>query len=693
MRNLLLVILCSGMMVANAQKYFPPNPVDTTIYKDSANVEELKDVIQDNVPTVSLDENDFNNPGSQAVSSQLTAGRDPFFNAASFNWSSARFRLRGYDNDLSSVFINGIQMDNLDNGFTPWGLWGGLNDVFRNRDVNFGVRYNTFGFGDLSTTTNIDVRASKQRQQTSVGYAFSNRNYDHRVSFTHSTGISEKGWAFTVSGSFRGASEGYVPGTYYNGASWFAAIDKKLGQKQLLSIIAFGSPTENGRQSAATQEIMQLAGSHYYNPSWGYQNGKKRNANVAKTNQPVFIISHEYRITNKTNLVTSVSYITGDRSTSALDWYNAADPRPDYYRYLPSYYEANDNSAQAAQVRTLLGTNKAARQINWDNLYAVNRDNTSSIEDANGVAGNTVTGHRSFYILSERVTNVKRFGANIVLNTRITDHIDFTGGVSFQSTRNNYYQRVKDLLGGDFWVNLNQFAQRDFPDNPAAYQNDADHPNRIVGVGGRYGYDYNININRPQGWAQFVGRLNKWDFYLAGEASQTAFWRVGNVRNGLFPDASYGKSDTHTFNNFSGKGGITYKLNGRNYFYVNGAAITRAPYYDNSYISVRTRDFVQNNLRSEATQTVEGGYVLNAPKIKFRASGFYTSSQHGFNVMTFYYDEYQDFVNYALSNINKIYFGGEFGAEVRPVKNITVKCSRLSWALLLQQSSACCSYS
>ena len=89
----------------------------------------------------------------------------------------------------------------------------------------------------LATTTNIDVRASKQKPQTNIGYAYSNRSYDHRVMFTHSTGLNKNGWAFTVSGSWRYAGEGYVPGTYFNGYSWFAAIDKKLGQRQILSLL------------------------------------------------------------------------------------------------------------------------------------------------------------------------------------------------------------------------------------------------------------------------------------------------------------------------------------------------------------------------------------------------------------------------------------------------------------------------
>ena len=171
--------------------------------------------------------------------------------------------------------MNGIPMESIDNGFTPFGLWGGLNDVMRNRDVSLGLRNNTFSFGNISSTTSMDSRSSKQRKQTSFSYAYSNRAYTHRWMFTHSTGISKKGWAFTISGSRRWADEGYVPGTFYNSWSYFVAVDKRINNKQLLSLAAFGAPTENGRQGAALQEMIDLSGSNYYNPYWSSNNRNK----------------------------------------------------------------------------------------------------------------------------------------------------------------------------------------------------------------------------------------------------------------------------------------------------------------------------------------------------------------------------------------------------------------------------------
>ena len=44
-----------------------------------------------------------------------------------------------------------------------------------------------------------------------------------------------------------------------------------------------------------------------------------------------------FGLNNNTTITTAAGYSFGNRSITALDWYNAADPRPDYYRYLPSY--------------------------------------------------------------------------------------------------------------------------------------------------------------------------------------------------------------------------------------------------------------------------------------------------------------------------------------------------------------------
>lgn len=652
--------------------------VDSTARKDTAILDEVKDALLDNIPTITLDEGDMGDAGGQNVSSLLTAGRDPFFSAASFNFSAVRFRIRGYENDHFSTFLNGIPMDNLDNGFTPFGLWGGLNDVMRNRDISWGLRNSTFTFGDIGGNTNIDARASKQRAQTQLSYAASNRNYNNRIMLTHSTGVSKKGWAFTISGSRRWAEEGYVPGTYYDGWAFFAGIDKKINRRHLVSLTVFDAPTENGRQGASVQEMIDLAGTPYYNPNWGYQNGKKRNVSVGRTHQPVVIFNHEFTIRNNTSLTTALSVSSGNRAVTGFDWYNAADPRPDYYRYLPSYTGLWANSpdwAQADRLASLMRSDINLRQINWQRLYDVNRSSYTTVKDANGIVGNDISGNRSRYIVENRIINTTRFNFNSVLNSRIGNHLDLTVGLSYQTQQNHYFKKVEDLLGGDFYVNVNQFAERDFGVGSGVNQFDVDRPNRILKVGDRFGYDYNLNISRAASWVQGVFKFNKFDFFLAGNLYATSFYRQGNVRNGIFPSESLGKGTVNNFLDYAGKAGMTYKINGRNYVFINGAFLTRAPYFENVYISPRTRNAQQSDLQSEEILTGEAAYVLNAPKVRARIGGYYTQFRKGMDIMIFYHDFYQNFVNYAIRGIDRLHFGGEFGIEVKLSPTLTVNAA------------------
>lgn len=637
--------------------------------RDTNIIETLKDNLLDNIPVISVDENDGQDGSAQNISSQLSAGRDPFLNAATFKFSAVRFRIRGYDSDQFGTYINGVPMENLDNGFTPYGQWGGLNDVLRNRESTLGLMATTFAFGDNGGLTSFDTRASHQRKQTSINYALSNRNYSNRLMLTHSTGLNSKGWALSLSGSRRWAEEGFTDGTYYNGWSFFAAVDKRFNDRHLLSFAAFATPTENGRQGASTQEMLDIAGNTYYNPYWGYQNGKKRNASVAKSFQPIGIVTHEWKISDKTNLVTAGSVTIGNRSVTGLDWYNAADPRPDYYRYLPSYQR---DPALAAQLLQEMRNDVNKRQINWDVLYNTNYGSYDVVHNVNGISGNDVAGKRSRYIVEDRVINTTKYNFNSTLNSSVTENIAFTAGITYQSQKNNYYKKVDDLLGGDFYVDVNQFGERDFPTNPGAGQNDLNKPNRIVYSGDKFGYNYDINIKKGSVWLQGVFKFRKVDVFVATEHSYTSFFRYGNVKTGLFPNNSYGKSTTYNFYNSAIKGGVTYKINGRNYIFANGSYGSRAPFFENAFLAPRTRDFVQENLKSEEILSVEGGYVMNAPKLKIRATGYFTQFKNQLDVLTFYNDEFRNFVNYAISNIGKIHTGFEFGAEAKIYKGLSL---------------------
>ena len=623
---------------------------------------------QENIPTIS-GETDLKDEGGQNVSSALNASRDPFLATASFIFSNARFKIRGYENENFTTFMNGIPVNDLEDGGTVWNQWGGLNNVMYNRENSVGLQPTTFTFGGVGGAYALDSRASKQRKQLQVSYAAANRNYRHRLMATYSTGMLKKGWAVTLSASRRWAEEGYVAGTFYDAYAYFVSVDKHFGSNHSLSLTIFGAPIRNGRSQAAVQEMYDLAGSHYYNPNWGYFNGKKRNANVGNVHQPTFILTKDWKINNKSSMMTSAGFMFGKRSVTALDWNNAPDPRPDYYRYLPSYY-SEDPTLQAI-VEKELRDNVNARQINWDNLYEANAMSWETIDSVNGIAGNSVTGKRARYIIENRIQDTKRFNIANVYNNNVSDHVSVTAGLNYQFQITRNYKEVQDLLGADFYVDVNQFAVRDFPDSFSVAQNDLNRPNRTLKEGDQFGYDYYSYVHKVGAWGQGVFKFNKVDFFVAADLSFTTFWREGKTQVGLFPNNSFGPSERKKFFNYAFKGGVTYKVDGRNYLFANGSYLTRAPYFDNSFVSPRTRNEIANGLKSEEIYSFEVGYNLRTPRVKLKADMYFTQFNNQTKTMSFFHDDLRTLVNYTLTNIDTRHWGGELGAEIKLYKGFS----------------------
>lgn len=625
----------------------------------------------DLVPIVAADDDGSSSAsgGDNNISGVLSASRDVYVSTASFNFGQARFRTRGYEPDNFGVLLNGVPMNNLETGEVSWSRWGGLNDVFRFRDNSYGLELNTFSFGEIGGATNLDIVAARQRKQFSASYAVGNRSYTHRLMATYSTGMMKNGWAVSASASWRLAGEGYVPGTFYDSKAYYLGVSKKINAKHLLSFTTFGTPTRRGKMGPAIAEVYQLANDPFYNPNWGYQNGKKRNSRVFESFQPVFMLSHEFKISPKTFLSTTASYQFGETSNSAIDWFKGQNPAPDYYRNLPSFQK---DPTVAQEVRDAYLQDPTLLQLNWDKMYEANEYNIETVYNADGITGNNVTGKRSNFILGERVQSIQEFGFNTTLNHSFNDHISLTAGLIYQLQKSENFNRVKDLLGGDFYVDLNRFAQIGLPLDSNLLQNDLDHPNRVVKEGDRYGTVYRYTEHRAQAWMQAQFNYKKVDFFVAGRLSVSSFWRTGMTRIGLFPDNSLGKSETMTFINPGVKAGVTYKINGRHYIYANGGFMTRAPYVNNVFLSPRTRNSVTDNLVSEKIISGEAGYIWNSPRVRLKATGYYTAFLDGIENKSFFHDDYNAFVNMSLSNLDRRHYGGEFGVEGKIYKGFSI---------------------
>lgn len=597
---------------------------------------------------------------SQNISGVLNASRDPYLSAAAFNFGNFRYQIRGYNRNQLEVYLNGLQMNDVEIGTAFWGQWGGLNDVFKNQHSQFALQAGENGFGGLLGTIAMNATAAEQTKQTRFSYTAANRSYRNRIMLSHCTGLMSNGWAFAVAGSKRWANEAYVPGTSYNSYSYYIGISKKLKAASMLHLTVLGSPTIQGKSSPVTLETIALAGSPYYNPNWGYLNGEKRNAKMNHSFQPIFMLNYDYVPDNTTKVGLVASYQFGVNVNSGLDWYNAQDPRPDYYRNLPSYYEMDEATANpdaAQKIRNAWMTDERARQINWNRLFETNALNYQTV---NGVAGK-----RSLYVVGEDCDAIRKYSIAADLQKVVNENLSFSGGFLFVSQQTESYKKMADLLGGDYYVNLNQFAERTYAGNSAFSQNDLNHPDGIIRVGDKYAYDYKATFRKTLAWGQLSFSYHKIDFFIAGRAGQNVFRRDGVYKNGLFADDSYGKSPNQNFFYYQVKAGATYKIDGRHYLYVNAAVMTAPPVFDNVFISPRTRNITVDKPQNENIQSIEGGYLIRAPRINGRLSGFVTEIKDATKIMRFYHEDYRTFVNYVMRNVSIRHIGAELALQAK----------------------------
>ena len=270
---------------------------------------------------ITITENDLgdDNSGSESTSGLLQASRDAFQQSAAFNWGQARFRIRGLDNEYGTILINGISMNKINDGRPQFGNWGGLNDATRNQEFVNGSSPNDYVFGGILGTQQINTRASIYRKGSRVSFSGTNTNYSWRAMGTHASGMDKDGWAFVVSASRRWANEGYFEGTNYGANSFFSSVEKRFNDKHSLNFTSIYAQNSRGRNSPNSDEVTKLAG-FKYNSFWGEQNGEQRNSRVRNLSEPIFMLEHFWKLNDKTNINTTLSYQFGEIGNSRLDF-------------------------------------------------------------------------------------------------------------------------------------------------------------------------------------------------------------------------------------------------------------------------------------------------------------------------------------------------------------------------------------
>jgi hypothetical protein len=604
--------------------------------------------------TLSDDELDDDTSGADNISGLLSSSLDVFQRTAAFEFSSSFFRVRGLDSDNGSVLINGIEMNKLFNGRPQWSNWGGLNDVLRNQELSTGLAPSNFTFGGILGSTNINVRASEARPGGRVTYSSSNRSYTNRLMATYASGLVKGGWAYTFSAGRRWGNEGYQDASLYDANSFFASIEKKFGDNHSLNLTGIYAPNRRGKSSPNTQEVYDLKGIQY-NEYWGYHDGDKRNSRIKETEEPIIMLNHYWDISSKTALNTNFGYQFGKLGNSRLDYSGGANPSPSYYQKLPSYFLADTDGPDTAGAYEAEQEFINDGQIDWNRIYDANLTNASN-------------GLNAAYALYEDRSDDKQFTANTILNTQLNDNITFNGSLRYSKLKSENFAEIIDLFGGSGYLNVDSFD---------GFQFDLQNPDRVVGEGDKFRYNYNLHANIFSGYAQAQFKYNKVDFYLSGSVTNTKYQREGLYQHEAFEENSIGKGEKLSFSGLGAKGGFTYKITGKHVVDINAGYIQRAPSLRNTFSNSRENHNIVDGITEEKISSVDVNYIFRSSIVKAKLSGYYTKIEDANEISFFFADgiggDNANFVQEILQGINKRHIGVELGIEAQVTPTIKLK--------------------
>ena len=477
--------------------------------------------------------------------------------------------------------------------------------------------------------------------------------------------------------------------------------------------MAMASPGQRGAQNASTQEVYDLMGDNMYNSNWGYQNGKVRNSRVRNTHEPIFVV--KYTANPLDNFETNVALLwrTGKNGYTALDWYDAADPRADYYRNLPSYFYNEDsnwgrnNQDKAFLTAEAWAVDPLTQHLDWDRLYNVNYN---------------AEGGRSRYILEERRTDQNDF--NVAANFKWDARSWFTlnGGLNAKINRTEYYKIVNDLLGGEYFLNTDNFSERDFAFSKEMIQNDLDYylengQAQQLKQGDKYGYDYYAQVRNADVWADARFNVGNFKANVGAKLGVSSFWREGLLRKGIFAGlddfgnpyvvkdlngndvsispvdengnyiTSKGKSAVSTFFTYALKAHGEYVFTGGHRVYANLGWFSDAPKFNQAFLSPRTRNSLVPDLKNVNTVSADINWQYSNNGYDVRVTGFLTQIMNQTDLMSFYDDSYNSFTNFALSGIDERHMGIELGFKVPlGVKGLSLQ-GALSWGQYIYTST------
>lgn len=577
-------------------------------------------------------------------------------------FGEGKLNIRGFAQENIAIMINGMPVNDMENGRVFWSNWAGLSDVTSAMQVQRGLGSSKLAIASVGGTVNIVTRAADKKEGGVVSVGVGNNDY-LKTLFAYNTGKSTKGWSSSFLMS-RTAGSTYVDGTEYEGYNYYFALGyQKPGGNHDFQFTITGAPQwHNNRSTSSTisDYIKYNNGdgtnpNRKYNPDWGYRNGEVFANRNNYYHKPIMSLNWDWKIDAKSKLNTVV-YASFGRGAGVNG----------------NVGKAGGKSISDPSFRTASG------QINFD---AIVNANAATTVDATTPVGNTMAQAAS-------INSHNWFGAISSFNHKINDNLKFTVGIDGRYYYGYHYQVVSDFLGASAYKDG---SNKNIPYNivtKAFSPRPSWNPfgGKVDNLSDMITYDNDGEVLWYGGFGQLEYSNDNLSAFVQGAVSNQAFQRIDNflvdgvsLLNGTLagtpatnqPTALNPVLNTKTgFKDILGyniKGGANYNINEQHNVFANIGYYSKQPFLNAVYPN--NKNFLNPNLTNEKIFGVEAGYGFRSGIFSANVNLYRTSWKDRFqrrsNITATYTDNTGATVTttsaYAnIAGITEIHQGAEF---------------------------------
>ena len=426
-------------------KVFSANEV--TVLADRA-VERVTPVAFTNVPKTRIQDE----LGSRDLPLVMNTAPSVYSTVQGGGAGDARVNVRGFNQRNVAIMINGVPVNDMENGWVYWSNWDGIGDASSSIQLQRGLSAVNLATPSIGGTLNIITDPSGMRRGIQVKQEAGSGSF-YKTTLTASTGLINDRFALTLSG-VRKIGDGVIDGTWTDAWAYYLASTFNINQRNRIELFAVGAPQRHG-QNLYRQNIG--AYSHEFAREVDdYDEAaldKFAEADLGREyNENINSVSSSY---DGQQAVGSDRFDRHDASflNERENFYHKPQVNLNFYSQMTdgllfstvAYYSGGTGGGTGTLGDFTWDYSGPSRIADWDATIAVNRGN----EDRKG---NPKEAGVSNAILRNSRNNQWTIGAIAKLEYDYSEAVNLRVGIDWRTAEIEHYREVRDLLGGNYYV-------------------------------------------------------------------------------------------------------------------------------------------------------------------------------------------------------------------------------------------------